>query len=55
MAHMSLGICQDAVASTALVADISLLMILQVCDWARVSTPDRHCFYQCISLPLTGT
>ena len=33
-----------AVASAAIVADISQVSILQAGDWDRVSTPARHYF-----------
>ena len=43
-AHMSLGSLQGVAASAALAAGVSLVTILQEGDWARVSTPARHCF-----------
>ena len=41
---MSLGSLQGAAASAALTAGVSLVTILQVGDWAKVSTPARHYF-----------
>ena len=41
---MSQGSLWDAAASSSLVAGISLVSILQVGDWARVSTPAKHYF-----------
>ena len=52
--HISLGSLQGAVTSAALVAGISLVSILQVGDWARVSTPARH-YFSPISLLQIGT
>ena len=43
-AHTSPGSLQGAAASAALAAGVSLVSILQAGDWARVSTPARHCF-----------
>ena len=43
-AHMSLGSLWGVAASTALAAGVSLVTILQVGDWVRVSTPARHYF-----------
>ena len=43
-AHMSPGSLQGVAASAALVADVSLVTILQAGDWTRVSTPARHYF-----------
>ena len=43
-AHMFPGYLWGAAASAALVAGVSLDSILQAGDWARVSTPARHCF-----------
>ena len=42
--HMSLGFLWRVAASVALAASISLVTILQVGDWGRVSTPARHYF-----------
>ena len=42
--HMSLGTFRGAVVSAAYAAGISLVSILQAGNWARVSTPARHCF-----------
>ena len=44
MAQKSLVSLWGAVASSALVAGISLVSILQADEWARVSTPARHYF-----------
>ena len=41
---MSLGSLQGIAASAALAAGVSLVTILQVVDWTRVSTPARHYF-----------
>ena len=41
---MSLGSLQEAAPSAGLAAGVSLLFILQIGDWARVSTPARHYF-----------
>ena len=41
---MSLGTIQDATASEALVAEVSLVSILLAGHWARVSSPARHYF-----------
>ena len=41
---MSLGSLQGIAASAALAAGVFLVSILQVGDWARVSTPARHYF-----------
>ena len=43
-AHMSLGSLQGVAASAALAAGVSLVTILQVGDWTRVSTPARYHF-----------
>ena len=43
--HMSPGSLWGAAASATLEAGISLLPILQVGYWARVSTPVRHLFF----------
>ena len=43
-AHMSPGSLQGVAASAALPAGVSLVTILQVGDWTRVSTPARHYF-----------
>ena len=43
-AHMSLGSLWEVAASAALTAGFSLVTILQVGDWTRVSTPARHYF-----------
>ena len=43
-AHMSLGSLLGVPASAALAAGVSLVTILQVGDWTRVSTPARHYF-----------
>ena len=40
--HMSLGAASGAAAFAALVAGISLALILQVGQWPGVSTPTRH-------------
>ena len=42
--HMSPGSLQVVAASAALAAGVSLVSILQVGDWASVSTPARHYF-----------
>ena len=42
--HMSPGSLRGVAASAALAADVSLVTILQVGDWTRVSTPARHYF-----------
>ena len=39
---MSVGTLWGAAASAALVAGVSLVVVLPACDWARVSTPTRH-------------
>ena len=41
---MSLGSLWGVAASAALAAGVSLVTILQVGDWTRVSTPARHYF-----------
>ena len=41
---MSLGSLQGAVTYVALAAGVSMVLILQADDWARVSTPARHYF-----------
>ena len=46
---MSLGSLWGAAASAALVADVSLVSILQAGDWARVSTLARHYFFSYIT------
>ena len=43
-ALMSPGSVWEAAASTAIVAGVSLVSILQAGGWARVSTPARHYF-----------
>ena len=43
-AHISPGSLQGAAASADLVAGVSLVSILQVGDWARISTLARHYF-----------
>ena len=49
-AHMSLGSLQRVAASAALAAGVSLVTILQVGDWTRVSTPARHYFSTYITI-----
>ena len=44
-AHMSPGSLWGAAASTALVAGVSLVSILQAGDWTRVSKLVRHSFF----------
>ena len=39
---MSPGTCSGVVASAALVAVISLVSILQACNWTRISTLARQ-------------
>ena len=41
---MFLGSLWGAAASAVLATGVSLVLILQVGDWARDSTPDRHYF-----------
>ena len=41
---MSMGFLWGAAVSTTLAAGVSLVSILQVDDWARVSTLARHYF-----------
>ena len=48
-AHLSLVSFWGAVASSALVAGVSLVSILQAGDWASVSTPARYYFSPCIT------
>ena len=43
-AHMSPGSLWGVAASAAFAAGVSLVTILQVGDWTRVSTPARHYF-----------
>ena len=43
-AHMSLGSLLGTTASAALAAGVSLVSILKVGDWARISTPARQYF-----------
>ena len=43
-AHMSPGSLWGIASSAALAASVSMVTILQVGDWARVSTPARHYF-----------
>ena len=47
--HMSPGSLQGVAASGAFTAGVSLVTILQVGDWTRVSTPARHYFSPCIT------
>ena len=46
---MSLGSLQGVAASTAVAAGVSLVTILQVGTWARVTIPARHYFPTYIS------
>ena len=41
---MSQGSLQGIATSAVLAAGVSLVIILQAGDWARVSTPARHYF-----------
>ena len=43
-ADVSLGTLRGAAASAALVAGASLMSILQLGDWSRVSHPARHIY-----------
>ena len=43
-AHMSPSTLCSVMVSSALVAGVSLVSILQAGDWARVSNPARHYF-----------
>ena len=54
MTQMSVCTLQDAAASAALVAGVSLVSTPLVEDWATVSTPARHSFKH-ISLLQLGT
>ena len=47
--HMSVGALWDAADSAALLGDVSLVLILQVGDWARISTPARYYFFMYIA------
>ena len=46
---MSLGTFQVDAAFAFLEAGVSLKPILQVCDWARASTPAKHHFSSSIT------
>ena len=46
---MSPGSWHGAAASETLAAGVSVVSILQECDWARVSTQARHCFFTYIT------